>query len=422
VAEPVVVVGAGAAGLAASFAIVRAGAQVRLFDCGLSASALCGGAVDDHPWERVTSGSEVVGCDPVASPLSAELEQLLQAFEHWELPSQGRPLVRLATAAGRLRLARGRDRGLLDLSELPDAARIVLPRIGRVEWDAELLAWSLRSDAWARRRRWDFSAIEAPELCDAAERAMPAADLAARHDDPAARQRLSERLGQLVAEERERGRRVDAILTGPWLGAARPWAQEIGQAVGIPVGEVLSAVGQAAGLRFEAARDRLLGSLGVEREPVAVRAIGRAERGLRVDLAQGGGSLGARAAVLAVGGLDAGGICYAPPEWAAELGAAPSAGPAFRLSLEAPVSLQALGQRLDVVGSMQGPTLDEVAWPRGGASGLLEAVGLRCENLRAAAGIYAAGAVLADRPRTLLQAVHSGLRAGSMAALCDRLR
>ncbi len=58
-----------------------------------------------------------------------------------------------------------------------------------------------------------------------------------------------------------------------------------------------------------------------------------------------------------------------------------------------------------VVSSMHGPELDVVAWPRGERPGALEAVGVRCEGVRAAPGILAAGATIAGRARTVLDAV-----------------
>jgi glycerol-3-phosphate dehydrogenase subunit B len=86
------------------------------------------------------------------------------------------------------------------------------------------------------------------------------------------------------------------------------------------------------------------------------------------------------------------------------------------LSVQAPVALQAQGRPIEIVSSTFGPALDEVAWPTDPDPGLLEAVGIACDGPRAARRIYAAGDAVADRPRTKLQAVFSGLRAGAAAA------
>jgi pyruvate/2-oxoglutarate dehydrogenase complex dihydrolipoamide dehydrogenase (E3) component len=43
-------------------------------------------------------------------------------------------------------------------------------------------------------------------------------------------------------------------------------------------------------------------------------------------------------------------------------------------------------------------------------------VGVHCDGVQAGDRIFAAGDVVADKPRTLLQAVFSGVRAGAAAA------
>ncbi len=66
----------------------------------------------------------------------------------------------------------------------------------------------------------------------------------------------------------------------------------------------------------------------------------------------------------------------------------------------------------------------EVAWPSDADPGLLESVGLRADGpavvLHEDADIHgrllAAGDVVADRPRTVLQAAFDGIRAGAEAA------
>jgi glycerol-3-phosphate dehydrogenase subunit B len=76
----------------------------------------------------------------------------------------------------------------------------------------------------------------------------------------------------------------------------------------------------------------------------------------------------------------------------------------------------AQNRSIDIVGSMHGPPLDEIAWPIDADPGYLEAVGIACEGVEAGPGLYAAGDAIADRPRTLLQAVYSGALAGAAAA------
>ena len=138
------------------------------------------------------------------------------------------------------------------------------------------------------------------------------------------------------------------------------------------------------------------------------------ELGLSVSLARGEAPLAADAVVLAIGGIAAGGVIYAPPEHAAGTGLPPGGKVPFELSVAAPVVLSARGPgRMGIVGSMHGPELDLSAWPVGDGPGALEAVGVLCVGVRAGEGIYAAGDVVAGRARTVLEAVASGLAAGA---------
>ena len=414
--ERVVVVGAGLAGLAAVHAAVPRGAQLRLFDGSLGASALAGGAVDDLPWEQVERACELLGASPVARALEPEVEAFVQALGLWELGRTGEPLCRLATEAGRIRLARGRDRALLDLTTLPRGARVVLPRAARPEWDANALGRALTEESYARERELRFDAVEATLLRFVGEDRVASVELAARHDEPARLGWLAERLREALVLERKDGRRVDGILLGAWLGADAPRAAALAELVGVPVGEILAGVGSAPGCRFEAARDRMLGGLGVQREQRRVLGVEVVEAELRVQTDAEATAVACDRVVLATGGLAAGGIRYVPPELDAGPDELPAARIPFELSLDAPVALAALGRRLEIVSSVHGPALDGTAWPTDADPGLLESVGVACHGPIAANRIYAAGDVVADRPRTRLEAVRSGLRAGAAAA------
>jgi glycerol-3-phosphate dehydrogenase subunit B len=203
---------------------------------------------------------------------------------------------------------------------------------------------------------------------------------------------------------------------GGWLGAGDgDLAGDIAGRIGVPIGEVLGSVGGAAGARFEAARARMLAELGVALERVNVTRVDNHGDGLAVWFAKGE-PVPCDAVVLAVGGLAAGGIVYDPPEQQAGQDIAASGAVPFHLSLEAPVRLRVAGKSLDVVGSMHGPALDELAWPTDADPSHLEAVGIGCNGVEAAPQIYAAGDAIADRPRTLLQAMYSGAIAGTRAA------
>ena len=420
--EQVVVIGAGAAGLAATWAAAQRGAEIRLYDPSIGASCLYGGAVDDRPWEQVARATAVLQLVAEAGPLPESVRSFAQQLGLWCLPKSGERLCRLATEAGRVRLARGHDRSLLDLARLPAGARVVLPRVVRAEWSSDSLAASLSADAYAQSRRIVFQAVDAKLLKHVGEDRIAAAELASRHDEPTRRQWLADRLAEAVARAGGVGEkaaasrhRVDAVLTGPWLGADKPIAPWLTERLGVPVGEVVSNVGCAAGMRFESARLALLSSLGVELVPRHVSAIGSVDGELRVTVDDDEHRL-TDAVVLAIGGLAAGGVVYDPPEQSAGQDL-PLAGRApFRLSLDAPVRLQARRRSIDVGSSIHGPALDEVAWPVDADPGLLEAVGVACDGPEAAPQIYAAGDVVADKPRTVLQAVYGGVLAGAAAA------
>jgi glycerol-3-phosphate dehydrogenase subunit B len=410
----VVVVGAGYAGLAAAFAARRAGRRATIVSFGAGASALGSGAVDDVPWDRAAAAARLLGAPLVARPVEQGVDAFAEALGLFALRPAGDPLARLATTAGVLRPARGHDRALLDLSALRDAD-VLVPRAARPGWDADALAASWSADPFARKRGLRFRAAEAALLRQHGERGIGAGDLAARHDDGARLEWLAARLREVLAREAQRGLHPAAILVGPWLGAAAPRAEALSAILGLPVGEALAGAGSAPGLRFEAARDRLLASLGVD----LVR--GRAKRvdvdGARVAVTVDGRAdlVMADTCVLACGGVLGGGVLYTPPEHDADADLPPPARAAFALSLDAPVTLTLGGAPIEVVSSTSGPDLDEIAWPSGDRPGVLEAVGVRCRGVRAAEGITAAGDAIADRPRTVLEAVASGLRAGREA-------
>jgi glycerol-3-phosphate dehydrogenase subunit B len=415
VARSILVIGAGVAGLAAAWSARARGAQVTVLAAGIGETALAGGAVDDIPWEHLERAARLLGAELPAGELPARTRQFAAELGLWDLPQA--TAARVATAAGRTRPARGRDRALLDLAPLR-RTRVLLPRAARAGWDADAIAESLSDDPFTRARGLRFAAIDAPILRFDDEQRIADGDLAARHDEASRLDWLSERLREALGKAGGGG----AVLLGPWLGARAPRAEVLSARVGVPVGEALASAGSPAGLRFEAARDALLAKIGVAQRRARVRAIDGAGNGA----AQGGAGLwvhidgddvpsGADGVVLAIGGLAGGGVVYAPPERGAcaEL---PSRGAVpFALSLAAPVALGDERGAFGVVSSMQGPELDVAAWPSGERPGALETIGVRCDGVRAAPGLFAAGAVIAGRARTVLDAVATGLCAGAEA-------
>jgi len=414
----VLVAGAGIAGVAAAFRARELGCEVVVVSFHPGASALSGGAVDDLPWEQIVRAARVFGDIPLPRAIEPGIADFARALRIWDLPASDRAWI--ATTAGRIRPARGRDLSLLDLAPL-EGALVLLPRVDRAGFDADALAACLGDDPFARARRIRFAAVDLPVIRFDDERRIADGDLAARHDDEARIAWLAARLREGLARRAQAG----AVLLGPFLGARAPRAGALSKAVGVPVGEALIGVGSPAGLRFEAARDRLLRVIKARVVRDRVASVDVQHGLLSVTLAQSETKLMAEAVVLAVGGLASGGMIYTPPEHEARAELPPAGGASFSLSLRAPVVLvgqtapitaQLTPLSAGITSSLHGPELDLTAWPSDDRGGALESAGVRCDGVRAAPGIMAAGDVIAARPRTVLEAVRSGLAAGAAAA------
>ncbi len=364
------------------------------------------------PWEQLVRAARALGGSPIheVAALAPDVAAFADELGLWDVPRGSRPWI--ATVAGCIRPARGRDRALLDLGELEDT-RVFLPRVDRAGWDADSLARVFTASTFARRHRLRFSAVDAPVLRFDDEHRIGDADLAARHDDDARLRWLAARLRETVAG----GGGVGAVLLGPWLGVAAPRAEALSAMVGLPCGEALIGASSPAGLRFEAARDRMLDGAGVRRVWDRAIAVTRVDA-LSVAVAGGDAVLVADTVVLAIGGIAAGGVVYAPPEQAAGSELSRRGRRPFQLSLDVEVALSAGGPTpLDIVSSMRGPELDSSAWPADGRPALLETIGVSCVGSRAAERIHAAGDVVAGRRRTLLEAAESGIAAGAAATI-----
>lgn len=391
----VLVVGGGIAGVAAALAARDAGADVTLVRASAGATELGTGALDDAPWEDARA--------PVA--VDALARSVLDRLGGYAVGPE-RALV--ATTGATLRGARGVDAALLDLAALPHGAKIGVPVFEREGWDGRLVARGLEADPLGRARSLTFVPAPASIATLADERVVPDVEIAARHDDPA-------RLSTLAARLRDAKAEVDAWLLPPWLGVAAPRAAELAKLVGIPCGEVITLPPSPAGARFSRARDRALATAKVSVVLDRVEAIER-EASLVVARLEEGEPIAASAAVIAIGGLVAGGVAYAPSEALLATALPRHPRPAFVLGLDADVSLGVGGHPLVVPGSMFGVQPESIAWPMHAAP-VLEHVGVLVDGeLRAGEGVWAAGDVVADRPRTFLEALASGARAGRAAA------
>jgi glycerol-3-phosphate dehydrogenase subunit B len=410
VARAIVVIGGGVAGLAAAWAAARLGARVTVVDDGIGASALGGGAIDETGWERIAAAGRVLGQRLLAPAVDADVDGFVRALGLWTLARQTAPVPRLVTMAGRIRPARGHDRALLDVSDL-EGRTVVIPRLARPGWDADALAAMLADDPFAREGQIAFEAIDASVLRHEDERRAADGDLALYHDRP---ERL-DWLGDRLRDALRRGNgRAGAVLLGPWLGATAPRAAALTERIGVKVGEALVGVGGPAGLRYEAARARLLESIGATFVVDRAAAVRANRRGVTVRLERGE-ALSADAAVVAVGGMAGGGIVYAPPEHAAGFDLPVHGAVPFHLSVDAQLELGLGDGAMGPVSSLHGPDFDATAWPVGNRSGALELVGVRAPS-DPTGRVIPAGDVVAGRPRTILTALASGLSAGRSAA------
>ena len=388
----VVVIGGGASGTAAAYAAQQAGAAVVIVAGRPGASSLGSGALD---------GPRLAAMGPLRSAVLSFVE----ALGAWEITDDA---CQLATSAGLLRASRGRDKSVLDLARFKNAVVAVVDA-SRPTWDAVGLARAWSGDPWAAARGVRFEPVAVDVLRHAHESAAPDADLAAVHDDAGRGAWLLERLQKAPALVEK-----CAILLGPWLGTRPGLGTRLSVALGKPVGEPLSSPGGAAGLRFDAARDDLLARIGATRVAgwaVQLTSGGATPAAVRAEL-ESGETIDADAAVLAVGGLTAGGIRFEPSR-------------PFTPSLACPAVLALHGSPLLTSGSPHGAPFETFAWSGSRSAAGLERVGIWVDEnkrLRAAdgssrSGLFAAGDAVADAPRTVLDGVLSGLVAGRNAAL-----
>jgi glycerol-3-phosphate dehydrogenase subunit B len=378
----VAVIGGGIAGAAAAFEIARQGGRATVFHDTTGSSGLYSGALDFELWDQVTA----------LAPLGPELSQFSEALGAWLL---GQQALRVATLEGNVRPARGGDRALLDLERCA-GKRVAVVDLERDDWDAPLLAKSFAGSAWAKHTQTHFYAARVTGLKKGFERRISGYDFAALHD-------TDERAQALLEALRSSGVTPDAWLFGPWLGIERALAQELGEALGVPVGETTSGLGGSAGARFESARDRLLTRV-ADVVRARVRSLTNTGQAFRIEFA-GHEARDFSAVVLATGGVAAGGI-------ALERSFERRGGTGFRLSLSANVALELDTEVLEGVSS-----LSSVDFVERGLDILLE-VGIAARDdgsLLDNPGLFVAGDAVAARPRSALIAAQSGLVAARSA-------
>lgn len=369
--ERVVVVGGGAAGTAAAWALGKRGIEVTLIEYRAGSSEFGSGIV--------------YGERSQVAELCREFVQELGLWRTWS----GEWNV---TAQGHILASLGADRALLDLASL-SGKRIGVADLGRDDWNAELLSGVLGEQAWARSTHTQFLPVGIQGLRFPHERRIPAADFAELHDDPERQRWLALQL---------RAHPVDGWLLGPWLGVTENVAGSLSVELGLPVGEAGSRPGGAAGARWKQARDRLFQRIRIVPERARLMRVAAAEYGVELLLQRDedpSEKMAARAVVLATGGVAAGGILLA-----GSLTEPHSLG--FRLAYEAPIFLELDGELL--AGADSGLPLTLQADLHA-----LERIGvIPTEKSNAALSrLVPAGDLVAGQERSVAAAVLSGLSA-----------
>lgn len=379
------VIGAGLSGLAVAWSLAGAGRPVTLVHASAGASEFSAGVYDHELWEEA----------PDSEPLSSSVAQFLQQLGA-SLPVGG---AWVATAAGVVRPTRGLDDAVLNLERL-SGLTIGVVDVARPQWDAESLARSFQASDWARRTRTKFSAASvafSPKLAQQWGCLSPL--------DWAQQLEHGQAGALLVKALRDFGPQWAGFLVGPWLALSTQSGRDLAGRLGRPLGETLSIPGCTAGERFASGRALMLKNLGIVSEQGRLSGLKKTAAGWCCE-----GQFSEesklpeqhfRHAVLAVGGLVGGGVRFLAGE--EKLG-----GRSFSLSLEAPVHLRLRRREVVVHSGSQGVDLQALGMDALTRVGVSVGAGHRVD---AQPGLFAIGDVVADRPRSGLVAIESGLNA-----------
>ncbi len=274
----VVVVGAGAAGVAAACSARRAGARVGLFDGGTGASVLSGGCWDvprgpfseGHPMRRLSGANEA---------LVEAFSELAEGPLALRLGGEDTALV-AATEAGRLREAAALDPELLDLGSLPPGCTVAVVRSPGVrEITSRFLPGALTEESRSAAQRWRFVPLEFD--WKGCERAVEAAAVLREHGE-------AERLGRSLGEAASAAG-ADALLLPPVLGteASRDVVEAVREAAGVPLGEWHAPLDPVQGMRRRARWLEVLRRAGVVRWAERLEEVGRSQEGFVLRSAEG---------------------------------------------------------------------------------------------------------------------------------------
>lgn len=370
----VLVIGGGISGTAAVHGLTSKGTACLWVRGTSGATSATSGALD---WVATSSHTQPTALSPELISLGERLA--------WRLPKAG---TTVATWDGAIRPARGSDAAVLDLTAHRGGVIGVLD-CGRLGWDAEGFCAALNETRWAKESASTFLRLEA--IFDRLDPNASKTDRQIAETLAAGRESWLEKLHTALAAA---PRKPEAVLTGPWLATDTTTVPELSAAVGIPFGETLSAAWGLAGVRFDAAREAVLGPLVECVDGHTSRLEANADSVTATLASPDARALTADRCVLAIGGFAGGGI---------EL------GPNNRVR----ASLQ--------TGGALAWQLDGRPWLHPASPGGLDVQSLGLSALErlgfAPAGpgalIAAAGDIVADSPRVMLRAAQSGLDAAA---------
>lgn len=279
----IVVVGAGAAGLAAASRLKERGASPILLSNGVGASSMTSGAADLAPWTHPHP--------PRPSDLALAFIDTLGLFEHEGL---------VATAEGVLRDTSAVGARILNLQRC-SGKRVGIADLPRADFRPAALCGQLNQTEWARSTNTQFEVVPLAGVVSEAELKFPLAAFQRLFDD-------GKRLARLQESADSLSPKVQALLVGPWLGEGRaPMAGP-----GVLVGETLSPPEGAFGRRFDKARLDFCSKSGLELRAEWVEKINRdSEQWCLSTLSADGerrGTLWADGVIVATGGLVGHGI------------------------------------------------------------------------------------------------------------------
>lgn len=285
----VVVIGAGAAGLAAATRLRERGANPVLISAGVGASGLSSGAGDLSPW---TDPHPETPSDAVVAFVRA-----LGLFDRGGVVATAEGFVRPATLVG----AR-----VLNLAEFR-GKKIGIADFPRADFRPQALARQLNVSPWAVSTETRFEVATLPGVVEEQELKFPLAAFGRLFDDDERLFKLKEAVSTLSSD-------VEALLVGPFLGSGRTNIESRG----VFIGETLGPPDGSFGRRFERARVEFCLGLGLQVRTEWVEQLALEDEQVRLTIrdAQGGarGTLWADRVIVATGGIIGHGVGVTEPQ------------------------------------------------------------------------------------------------------------